>query len=166
VDQSVVRRLSGDLPGALAAARQALDIAIGVADTAGIGAAHRSLGLISLASGDPAAARVASEQAVAAADPDDPTARIAALTGLALAEAAAGDVEAGLRHGNAAVELCRQIGDRHLEGAVDNHLADILHAAGREDDAMVHLRRAVEAFAEVGGDPMASDPGIWMLSAS
>ena len=80
-------------------------------------------------------------------------ARIAALTGLALAEAAAGDVEAGLRHGDGAVELCRQIGDRHLEGAVENHLADLLHAAGRDDEAMVHLRRAVEAFAEVGGDP-------------
>jgi hypothetical protein len=103
---------------------------------------------------------------VAATDPDDPTARVAALTGLALAEAAAGDIDAGLVHGEAAVDLCRQIGDRHLEGAVENHLADILHAAGQEDEAMVHLRRAVEAFAEVGGDPLAADPGIWMLSAS
>ncbi len=166
VDQSVVLRLAGDLPGALAAARRALDTATGADDAAGIGAAHRSLGLISLASGDAQTARIESERAVAAADPDDPTARIAALTGLALAEASAGDLEAGLRHGDAAVELCRQIGDRHLEGAVENHLADILHTAGREDDAMAHLRRAVEAFAEVGGDPLATDPGIWMLSAS
>ncbi|HEV8699597.1 MAG TPA: tetratricopeptide repeat protein, partial [Candidatus Limnocylindrales bacterium] len=103
-------------------------------------------------------------RAVAATDAD-PTARIAALTGLALAEAAAGDVDAGVAHGLAAVELCRQIGDRHLEGAVENHLADLLHAAGRDDDAMTHLRRAVEAFAEVGGDAADQDPGIWMLSA-
>ena len=103
---------------------------------------------------------------MAATDPDDPTARIAALTGLALAEAAAGDVDEALRHGATAVELCRQIGDRHLEGAVENHLADILHAGSRDDEAMLHLRRAVEAFAEVGGDPLAADPGIWMLSAS
>ena len=103
---------------------------------------------------------------MAAADPGDPTGRIAALTGLALAEAAAGDVDAGLGHGLSAAELCREIGDRHLEGAVENHLADLLHAAGRDEEAMVHLRRAVEAFAEVGGDPAASDPGIWMLSAS
>ena len=166
VDQSVVLRLAGDLPGALAAARRALETATGSDDAAAIGAAHRSLGLIALASGDAAAARSNSERAVAAADPDDPTARIAALTGLALAEAAAGDIDAGLGHGVAAVDLCRQIGDRHLEGAVENHLADILHAAGQEDEAMVHLRRAVEAFAEVGGDPLAADPGIWMLSAS
>jgi tetratricopeptide (TPR) repeat protein len=166
VDQSVVLRLAGDLPGALAAARRALDTATGAADPAGIGAAHRSLGLISLARGDAQAARIDSERAVAAADPADPTARIAALTGLALAEAAAGDVETGLLHGAEAIELCRRIGDRHLEGAVENHLADILHAAGRDEDAMAHLRRAVEAFAEVGGDPMATDPGIWMLSVS
>ena len=97
-------------------------------DAAAIGAAHRSLGLIALASGDAEAARIASRQAVAAADAGDPTGRIAALTGLALAEAAAGDVDAGLGHGLSAVELCREIGDRHLEGAVENHLADLLHA--------------------------------------
>jgi len=75
-------------------------------------------------------------------------------------------VEAGLRHGTLAAEICREIGDRHLEGAVENHLADILHAAGRDDDAMVHLRSAVEAFTDVDRDPTEPDPGIWMLSAS
>jgi DNA-binding SARP family transcriptional activator len=165
VDRSVVLRLGSDLPAALAAARRALDAAVRADDAAASGAAHRSLGLIALGSGDAEAARVAARQAVAAAG-EDPAARIAALTGLAMAEAAAGDVEAGLRDGAAAVELCRQIGDRHLEGAVENHLADLLHAAGRDDDAMVHLRRAVEAFAEVGGEAVDQDPGIWMLSAS
>jgi DNA-binding SARP family transcriptional activator len=166
VDRSIVLRLGGDRPGALAAARKALEVAIGADDATAIGAAHRSLSLIALASGDAQAALIASRQAVAASDPQNPTGRIAALTGLALAEAAAGDVEAGLRHGAAAVETCRLIGDRHLEGAVENHLADLLHSAGRDADAMDHLRRAVEAFAEVGGDPAESDPGIWMLSAS
>ena len=166
VDRSTVLRLGGDGPGALIAAQAALDAAVRADDAAAIGAAHRSLGLIALASGDTDAARISSRQAVAAADPDDPTGRIAALTGLALAEAAAGDVETGLRHGASAVALCREIGDRHLEGAVENHLADLLHGASRDDEAMVHLRRAVEAFAEVGGDPAESDPGIWMLSAS
>jgi hypothetical protein len=72
----------------------------------------------------------------------------------------------GLRHAEAAIAECRRIGDRHLEAAVENHIADLLHAVGREDKAMVHLRRAVEAFAEVGGSPADPDPGIWMLSAS
>jgi DNA-binding SARP family transcriptional activator/tetratricopeptide (TPR) repeat protein len=165
VDRSVVLRLGGDLGAALAAARRALDAAVRADDAAAIGAAHRSLGLVALASGDADAARTAARLAVAATD-EDPTARIAGLTGLALAEAAAGDVDAGVRQGYAAVELCREIGDRHLEGAVENHLADILHAAGRDEDAMDHLRLAVEAFAEIGGDPADPDPGIWMLSAS
>ena len=166
VDRSIVLRLGGDLPGALAAARKALEVALGADDSRAVGAAHRSLGLIALASGDADDARVASRHAVAATDALDPTGRIAALTGLALAEAAAGDVEAGLRQGMSAVEICRQIGDRHLEAAVENHLADLLHTAGRDDEAMTHLRRAVEAFAEVGGAAAESDPGIWMLSAS
>lgn len=166
VDRSIVLRLGGDGPGALAAVREALAAAEKAEDAAVIGAARRSLGLIFLSEGDAPAARVASRQALAATDAQDPTGRIAALTGLALAEAAAGDVEAGLSHGASAVALCREIGDRHLEGAVENHLADLLHAAGREEDAMVHLRRAVAAFAEVGGDPADQDPGIWMLSAS
>jgi tetratricopeptide (TPR) repeat protein len=163
VDRRVVRRLGGDLPAATAAARRALDAAVRADDVAAIGAAHRSLGLVALASGDADAARSEARRAVEATD-DDPTARIAALTGLALAEAAAGDVEAGLGHGLAAVELCQHVGDRHLEGAVENQLADMLHSAGRDDEARPHQLRAMEAFAEVGGDPADPDPGIWMLS--
>jgi hypothetical protein len=42
---------------------------------------------------------------------------------------------------------------------------ELLHAAGRDDEAWPHQRRAVEAFAEVGGIPADPDPGIWMLAA-
>ena len=65
VDRSIVLRLGGDGPGALAAAQSALDAAVRAHDAAAIGAAHRSLGLIALASGDAEAARIASRQAVA-----------------------------------------------------------------------------------------------------
>jgi hypothetical protein len=98
-------------------------------------------------------------------DPD-PTSGIAAQVGLALALAAGGDVDGAVRVGEDAAAACRRIGDRHLEAAVENHLADMLHDAGRDDEAMPHQRRAVAAFAEVGGDPADPDPGIWMLSAS
>ena len=53
----------------------------------------------------------------------------------------------------------------HLEAAVENHLADILHAAGRRDESMVHLKRAVALFAEVGEGAPERDPGIWALAA-
>ena len=51
------------------------------------------------------------------------------------------------------------IGDRHLEAAVEDHLADLLHAAGRETTRSDHQRRAAAAFAELGGDPTDPDPG-------
>ncbi len=66
---------------------------------------------------------------------------------------------------SAALDACRRIGDRHLEAAVEDHLADMLHAAGRDDEAREHQRRAAAAFAELGGDPTDPDPGIWMLAA-
>ena len=124
------------------------------------------IGLLALDQGDPIAARASLELAVVAATADpDPTARIAALVGLALAESALGDADAMLARGRDAVSACQLIGDRHLEAAVENHIADLLHAAGRDEEAWPHQRRAVEAFAEVGGNPADPDPGIWMLAA-
>ncbi len=102
---------------------------------------------------------------MADADPD-PTARISALAALAMASAVSGDIDAAVAHGEAAIRACRTIGDRHLEAALEDRVADILHAAGRDAEARPHQLRAVEAFAEVGGDPADPDPGIWMLSAS
>ncbi len=167
VDRSVVKRRAGDLVVAGAAAHDALASAMEAGDVAAAGAAHRMLGLIALDAGDVEGAVDASMRAVAAAADDaDPASRIAALTGLAMAEAAAGKVDRALDHAGDALVVCRRIGDRHLEGAVENHVADILHAAGRDADALDHLRRAVEAFAEVGGDATDLDPGIWMLAAS
>ncbi len=67
--------------------------------------------------------------------------------------AAAGDRDAAIRLLEAALVACRRTGELHLEAAVENNLADQLHAAGRPDEAMVHLKRAVALFADVGGRP-------------
>ncbi len=136
-------------------------------DPIAAGAAHRMQGLAALDGGDPAAAIADLQIALAAAANDpDPSAEVAARTGLAMAMARTGDLDGALAEGDAALAACRRIGDRHLEAAVENHLADLLHAANRDEEAMPHLHRAVAAFAEVGGDPTDPDPGIWMLSAS
>lgn len=167
VDRSVMHRRSRDAAAAAIAAHTALVVAERASDPVAAGAAHRMLGLAALDAGDPGEAtrelRIALD--VAAADPD-PTARIATLAGLAIATASGGSLDEALAYGEEAVAACRYIGDRHLEAAVEDHLADILHAAGRDAEAMPHQRRAAEAFAEVGGDPADPDPGIWMLSAS
>lgn len=124
------------------------------------------IGLVALDRNQPTAARELLELARLAAPGDpDPSAGIAALVGLAMAEAALGRLEPMLEYGRAAVAACRHIGDRHLEAAVENHIADLLHGAGRDDEAWPHQRLAVEAFAEVGGTPADPDPGIWMLAA-
>lgn len=90
---------------------------------------------------------------------------IAALTGLALVLAAGGSVEEAVATATSAIEACQRIGDRHLEAADENHIADILDAAGRPDGSMAHLKRAVALFAEVGNAAPERDPGIWTLAA-
>jgi hypothetical protein len=102
--------------------------------------------------------------AIAADDPDL-TASIAAMTALAQTLAAEGSVDDALRIGIEAVDACRKIGDRHLEAAVENHIADFLHDAGREELAMYHLKRAVALFADIGQSAPEREPGIWALSA-
>ena len=93
----------------------------------------------------------------------DPGARVAALNNLALAHRARGELEPALELTRAALELCAAQGDRHREAALHNNLADLLHAAGRHDDAMDELKRAVAIFAEVGaeGEPQ---PEVWKLA--
>jgi predicted ATPase len=166
VERSRVALQAGDRPLATATAREARAMAESAGDPHGAGVAERLVGLVAQVGGDPAAARLAFErsQALAADDPD-PTAAIAASTALAIALADAGEVDAALEAGTRAIEGCRRIGDRHLEAAVENHLADLLHAAGREPDAMEHLKRAVALFAEIGDASTEREPGIWALAA-
>jgi len=98
VHRAVIRRRAADLLGAEWAAGDALAAATAASDPATTGSAHRMIGLLALDQGDPIAARASLELAVvaAAADPD-PTARIAALVGLALAESALGDADGDAR---------------------------------------------------------------------
>ena len=122
-------------------------------DTRTMGAARRLLGLVALRRGDLDAARASLRAGgrCGGAGPDgDPVAAIAARNGLALVEAAAGDHDAAIALLEEALADCRRTGETHLEAAVENNLADQLHAAGRADEAMEHLKRAVALFAEVG----------------
>ena len=83
-----------------------------------------------------------------AADDPDPTTSIAALTGARPRPRRRWRVDEAVATATEAIDACRRIGDRHLEAAVENHLADILHDAGRDEDSMRHLKRAVALFAE------------------
>jgi DNA-binding SARP family transcriptional activator/tetratricopeptide (TPR) repeat protein len=166
VERSVVALRAGDLAGAAVMADGARRAAEAAGDLHGSGVAERLAGLVARARGDLGAARTALEHSVelAAGDPD-PTAMIAANAALAITIAAAGDVDAAVRVATAAIDRSRQIGDRHLEAAIENHLADLLHEAGRADASMDHLKRAVALFAEVGDGAPEREPGIWALAA-
>ncbi len=165
-ERAVVAHRAGELDLAHLAASRALGLAAAAGDDPGAGAAHRILGLIARETGDLDAARASLEQslALAATDPDAGAA-IAARNALALVEAAAGDRVTAISLLEAALDECRRTGERHLEAAVENSLADQLHAVGRIDESMAHLKRAVAIFAEVGGNPGELEPEIWKLVA-
>ncbi len=93
---------------------------------------------------------------------DDGDLQVAALNNLALAHRARGDLAVAVELTEDALSTCATLGDRHREAALHNNLADLLHALGRGEEAMDHLKRAVEIFAEVGeGGEL--QPEIWKL---
>ena len=91
-------------------------------------------------------------------------ARAAVLNNLALAVSQAGDVERGIGLLQLALADTQRRGDRHREAALRNNLADLLHALGREEDAMAELKQAVALFAEVGGQAGEWRSEIWKLT--
>lgn len=166
VERAVVAHRAGDLDRAAGAASRARDLAERASDPTGAGAAHRMLGLVARERGDFDLARASLGRSLALAEADpDAAAVVAARNALALLEASVGDLPAAIALLEGALAACRRTGEPHLEAAVENNLADQLHAAGRPDEAMAHLKRAVTLFAEVGGQPGELEPEIWKLAA-
>ena len=60
--------------------------------------------------------------------------------------------------------MCRAVGDRHGAAAIHGNLADILHAAGREDQSREHQRDAAAILADIGASAGDMQPEIWKLS--
>ena len=92
----------------------------------------------------------------------DPALEVAALNNLAGLRAASGDLPAALALGEEALDVGERHGDHHRVAALHTNLADLLHSAGRGDEALVHLKRAAEMFAAVdAGDQLR--PEVWKL---
>ena len=94
----------------------------------------------------------------------DPSSRIATLNNLALARADSGDLAQAMALAEQALALGVALGDRHREAALRNNLADLLHAAGRDEEAMAQLKQAVVIFAEIGVDAGDTQAEIWKLT--
>jgi DNA-binding SARP family transcriptional activator len=166
VERGAVALRAGDLALATALADQAGELAATLGDPRVDASIARLRGLIAHRSGDAGAASTALARSLELADAagdDDPGPSIAARNALALVEAGRGNRVAAIALLEDALEACRRTGELHLEAAVENNLADQLHAAGRTEEAMTHLKRAVGLFAEVGGRPGELEPEIWKL---
>ncbi|HET7830626.1 MAG TPA: AAA family ATPase [Candidatus Limnocylindrales bacterium] len=163
VERGAVALRAGQLDRAAALAAEATERGGGAPSPGAL----RLAGLVALERGDLASARASLEASLARATgaPGDPGPAIAARNGLALVEAAAGDRASAIALLEAALAEARGAGEPHLEAAIENNLADQLHAAGRLDEAIDHLKRAVTLFAEVGGRPGELEPEIWKLVA-
>jgi len=161
-DRSLTARRRGDVKEARRLAEEGLRLAGGAADLQALARVRNTLGVIELADGHVDVAIEHLEQSlVASEESEDPTARIAALNNLASAHRQGGDPQQALVYARAALELCTQQGDRHREAALHSNIADLLHATGRADEALVHLKEAAALFTTVGEGTM--EPEIWKL---
>ena len=161
-DQSLTAHRRGRDDQALVLAQEALALATAAGDRRARAQAHNLLGILAADDGRRAEAREHLEESLALAGPDDPAARAAALNNLALLHRADGELTLALELTEEALVLAATVGDRHREAALLNNAADLLHAAGRHDEAMERLKAAVAIFAEVGEEG-AMEPEIWKL---
>ena len=173
VDQGAIAIGLGDEAGARRLAEQAFDLSADHGDRIGMARAEALLGMLARRAGESDAARRHLDAALVTLDdadrdattdePPDPGVRIATLNTLALLESDGGSLEAAETLMRDALARCERQGDRHRQAALENNLADLLHAQGRDAASMDHLKRAVALFAEIGGRPGELEPEVWKL---
>lgn len=162
-DLSLAVHASGDTARARSLAQRAQAMAERAGDDRALCQALNLLGMMATLDGDAAGGiRLLDACRLLAKKVGDADLHAAALNNLALAHAALDDPEAAIELTVTALELTAATGDRHHEAALHNNLADLLHAAGREDEAMEHLKAGVEILGEIGASEQPR-PGIWKL---
>ncbi len=162
---SLIAHHQGQVGKALDLAHQALNLAEAAHDTGALAQAHNILGILASSQGKQEMARHHLQHSLALAeDLNDPSITAAALNNLALAYGANDEFEHALELAEAALALCVSQGDRHREAALHNNLADLLHTAGRSEEAIPHLKQAVIIYAEIGIEADTVQPEIWKLA--
>jgi DNA-binding SARP family transcriptional activator len=155
-DWSLAVHRAGNRVHATRLAREALSLAERAHDDRALAQAHNILGILTGQSAHLERGLVIAERI------GDANIRVAALNNLALTCGRAGDYSRAIALTETALAACREVGDRHKEAALHNNLADFLRAAGRGEEAMRHLKRAVALFAGIG-EPGAMEPEVWKL---
>ena len=165
-DLSLTLHHAGAPQRATTIAEQARALAESAADDHAQAQAHNLLGVLAREAGHLDRAARELERSLALAERlDEPSGRVAALNNLALVARDAGEPVVALELTQEALTLCVAQGDRHREAALENNLADLHHAAGRSDESMAHLKRAVAIFSDVGADEATRLPEIWKLAS-
>jgi tetratricopeptide (TPR) repeat protein len=93
---------------------------------------------------------------------DDDLLRMAALNNKALLLSGTRDVGRSTVLVEEAIAIAERTGRRHQEAALWNHMADLHHRAGRENDARQSLTTAVSLFADIDSGDL--EPELWLLS--
>ncbi|MGH8958133.1 MAG: BTAD domain-containing putative transcriptional regulator [Acidimicrobiia bacterium] len=161
-DRAVVAHHQGDDVSADQLAKLARDQAKARGDIAGLAQAANLAGMLA-PQPQVAITRLKKANAIAN-DTGRPELVAATLNNLGLAHRAAGDLEAAIAAGEAALAVLERVGDRHQLAALHNNLADTLHQAGRSNLSRAHVTESVRLFADVGLEPGTFEPEIWKLS--
>lgn len=160
-DLALVQHRRGLAAAARSTALESVAAATAAADRAARAQAENVLGMLALASGDAARAEEILSGAVVRARTVDEDLLIAALNNLSRALAARDAHAQALSTAREALALAEQRGDRHRLAALHSHVADLLHAAGFEEEAMAAMKRSAAAFAAISGS--AARPEVWTL---
>src|SRR5215472_12789504 len=162
---SLTAHHQGQIGKSLELAQQALDLAEAARDARALAQAHNILGILASSQGNLTLSHHHLEHSLDLAESlNDSSIRAAALNNLALAYGNNGKFAQALELAGDALALCISQGDRHREAALHNNLADLLHAAGRSEEAMAHLKQAVSIYAEIGVEAGTVQPEIWKLA--
>jgi len=163
-DWSLACHRAGDSHKAATLAQEALTLAEDENNPLALSQVHNLLGVLARASNQPDLALMHLEKSLSVTQElNSPSARIAALNNLALVQADLGDYERSIETLQAALDECIIFGDRHLEAALRNNLADQLRASGDQEAAIAQLKEAVAIFAEIGQRAEDWQPEIWKL---
>ncbi len=165
-DRSYAAFQRGQREQARALALRSLELARASGDPLALAQACNSLGMLDRAAGElDNAVEQLQGSLDAARNSGNLLAQAAALNNLSLALLDLDRLDEAARWNAEALRLCAQVGDRHREAALLNNLADLHHAAGREQDALDALKRAVLIFSEIGIEGSEMKPDIWKLTA-
>lgn len=156
-DWALLKHRTGDTDAAIELAKEARAAAEETGDTQRLA---RALNILGVVTPDSDVAMNHIDEALETSGPSD-SGRMAALNNKAHLLAGRGNLEEAIGLVEEAITLANKTGYRHHQAALLNHLADLNHQAGREDEAERSLTEAVTLFADIEtGD---WEPEVWLL---